>query len=85
MLDQGWINKNSAQSGPETIKTSSGMTSADIWKSEMDLRYAALDAYCMLLIYRRCMEWAKSLNCDLQELLLEQPAKHVSLPLFWQS
>uniref|UniRef100_A0A915EKX7 3'-5' exonuclease domain-containing protein n=1 Tax=Ditylenchus dipsaci TaxID=166011 RepID=A0A915EKX7_9BILA len=49
------------------------------------LRYAALDAYCMLLIYRRCMEWAESLNCDLQELLLEQPAKHVSLPLFWQS
>ncbi|KAI1705041.1 3'-5' exonuclease domain-containing protein [Ditylenchus destructor] len=48
------------------------------------LRYAALDAYAMLLLYRKLYAWAERLGVDLKALALQQDPIHTILPLFWE-
>jgi hypothetical protein len=50
----------------------------------MQIRYAALDAHCLIRIYRRCQEWTKALGLDFSPLDLIAPNYMcASLPLFW--
>ncbi|MFH4978238.1 hypothetical protein AB6A40_004947 [Gnathostoma spinigerum] len=49
---------------------------------DLQIRYAALDAYSMLMLYDKCTEWAKRLNLDINKLCEEQDPINVSVPLF---
>uniref|UniRef100_A0A914X0Q9 3'-5' exonuclease domain-containing protein n=1 Tax=Plectus sambesii TaxID=2011161 RepID=A0A914X0Q9_9BILA len=46
------------------------------------LRYAALDAYCLLQIFERCVAWAEELGVDALDIALKHQYAPVSLPLF---
>ncbi|VDM54462.1 unnamed protein product [Angiostrongylus costaricensis] len=45
------------------------------------LRYAAMDAYCLLLIYDVCCRWAERLEVSIDEILDQQQPIRVSPPL----
>uniref|UniRef100_A0A158PA85 3'-5' exonuclease domain-containing protein n=1 Tax=Angiostrongylus cantonensis TaxID=6313 RepID=A0A158PA85_ANGCA len=45
------------------------------------LRYAAMDAYCLLLIYDVCCRWAERLGVPIEEILDQQEPIRVSPPL----
>ncbi|CAJ0608169.1 unnamed protein product [Cylicocyclus nassatus] len=45
------------------------------------LRYAAMDAYCLLLIYDVCCRWAQRLDVSIEEILKQQEPIRVSPPL----
>ncbi|KAF7640352.1 3'-5' exonuclease domain-containing protein [Meloidogyne graminicola] len=49
------------------------------------IRYAALDAHCIIQIYHRCREWAEKIAVKGTEPFELVPAKylHSPLPLFW--
>jgi len=47
------------------------------------IRYAALDSYCLLQIYWRCCEWAEKLGVNVEELCAKQEQIRASFPLFW--
>ncbi|KAI1719938.1 3'-5' exonuclease domain-containing protein [Ditylenchus destructor] len=47
------------------------------------IRYAAIDAYCLLELYKRCREWAQKLDIDVDEVLTAQGNYRYALPLFW--
>uniref|UniRef100_A0A914X261 3'-5' exonuclease domain-containing protein n=1 Tax=Plectus sambesii TaxID=2011161 RepID=A0A914X261_9BILA len=46
------------------------------------LRYAALDAYCLLQIFERCVAWAEELGVDALDITLKHQYAPVNLPLF---
>jgi hypothetical protein len=46
------------------------------------IRYAALDAYCLLQIFDHCVAWANELNIDAYNIALKHQYTPVSLPLF---
>ncbi len=50
---------------------------------DRQIRYAALDAYCLLQLYAKCEEWAKRIGADLGELCAKQGKIRASFPLFW--
>lgn len=52
---------------------------------KLQIRYAALDAYCILELYKRCQKWAKKLGVDIKHLATLQDKVHANLPLFWES
>ncbi|PIO64830.1 hypothetical protein TELCIR_13524 [Teladorsagia circumcincta] len=45
------------------------------------LRYAAMDAYCLVLIYDVCCRWAQRLDVSIDEILSRQEPIRVSPPL----
>ncbi|VDO70898.1 unnamed protein product [Haemonchus placei] len=45
------------------------------------LRYAAMDAYCLVLIYDVCCRWAQRLDVSIEEILSRQDPIRVSPPL----
>ncbi|KIH52457.1 3'-5' exonuclease [Ancylostoma duodenale] len=45
------------------------------------LRYAAMDAYCLILIYDVCCRWAQRLDVSIEEILKQQEPIRVSPPL----
>ncbi|KHJ97375.1 3'-5' exonuclease [Oesophagostomum dentatum] len=45
------------------------------------LRYAAMDAYCLILIYDVCCRWAQRLDISIEEILKQQEPIRVSPPL----
>ncbi|RCN43410.1 hypothetical protein ANCCAN_10601 [Ancylostoma caninum] len=45
------------------------------------LRYAAMDAYCLVLIYDVCCRWAQRLDVSIEEILKQQEPIRVSPPL----
>ncbi|PIO63585.1 hypothetical protein TELCIR_14809 [Teladorsagia circumcincta] len=45
------------------------------------LRYAAMDAYCLVLIYDVCCRWAQRLDVSIDEILNRQEPIRVSPPL----
>ncbi|KAJ1368855.1 hypothetical protein KIN20_030201 [Parelaphostrongylus tenuis] len=45
------------------------------------LRYAAMDAYCLILIYDVCCRWAERLKVSIEEILSRQEPIRVSPPL----
>jgi len=49
----------------------------------LQIRYAALDAYCVLMLYDKCVKWAEKLEVDIGEILAQQDQIRVSLPLFF--
>ncbi|GMT16527.1 hypothetical protein PFISCL1PPCAC_7824 [Pristionchus fissidentatus] len=48
----------------------------------LQLRYAAMDAYCLLLLHTRCKEWAEKLGVPIEEMMSRHFEQHCSLPLF---
>ncbi|VDK53739.1 unnamed protein product [Anisakis simplex] len=50
----------------------------------LQLRYAALDAYCMLMLFDQCVEWSKRLNMDINEVCNQQGQIRCHLPLLWE-
>lgn len=46
------------------------------------IRYAALDAFCLLQIFDRCVQWAAELGVDPIAIALKYQYTPVSLPLF---
>ncbi|KAI1727555.1 3'-5' exonuclease domain-containing protein [Ditylenchus destructor] len=44
------------------------------------IRYAAIDAYCLLELYK---EWSQKLDIDVDEVLTAQGNYRYALPLFW--
>ncbi|KAK5976408.1 hypothetical protein GCK32_006533 [Trichostrongylus colubriformis] len=48
---------------------------------QCSLRYAAMDAYCLLLIYDVCCRWAQHLDVSIEEILSRQDPIRVSPPL----
>uniref|UniRef100_A0A914CMN6 3'-5' exonuclease domain-containing protein n=1 Tax=Acrobeloides nanus TaxID=290746 RepID=A0A914CMN6_9BILA len=49
---------------------------------DLQLRYAALDAFCLIKIYERCLDWSNALGIFLYTILIDQPQMHAPLPLF---
>jgi hypothetical protein len=47
------------------------------------MRYAALDAYCMLMLFDKCRVWADALDKNVYELAMQSPNPATSLPLFY--
>ncbi|EGT44429.1 hypothetical protein CAEBREN_01896 [Caenorhabditis brenneri] len=47
----------------------------------LQLRYAAMDAYCMLLLYEKCDEVFKRMGRKTEDYLKKQPPIRISLPL----
>ncbi|KAK6732550.1 hypothetical protein RB195_016739 [Necator americanus] len=45
------------------------------------LRYAAMDAYCLVLIYDVCCRWAQRLDVSIEDILKQQEPIRVSPPL----
>lgn len=45
------------------------------------VRYAAMDAYCLVLIYDVCCRWAQRLDVSIEEILSRQEPIRVSPPL----
>uniref|UniRef100_A0A1I7XBF5 3'-5' exonuclease domain-containing protein n=1 Tax=Heterorhabditis bacteriophora TaxID=37862 RepID=A0A1I7XBF5_HETBA len=46
-----------------------------------DLRYAAMDAYCLLLLYSVCKQWAHRLGISINDVVSRQDPIRVSPPL----
>lgn len=51
----------------------------------LQLRYAAMDAYCMLMLYEKCDEVYTKLGLDVTEFLQKQTPIRISLPLLSES
>lgn len=49
---------------------------------DLQLRYAALDAYCMLMLYEKCVDWASRLDLSIREICSKQEPLTGTLPLF---
>ncbi|EJD74851.1 3'-5' exonuclease [Loa loa] len=49
---------------------------------DLQLRYAALDAYCMLMLYEKCVDWASRLDLNINEICSKQEPLTGTLPLF---
>jgi hypothetical protein len=49
----------------------------------VQLRYAALDAYCLLLLFERCRAMAASMGRDVVEMANALASPETSLPLFF--
>ncbi|KAL3993826.1 3'-5' exonuclease family protein [Acanthocheilonema viteae] len=49
---------------------------------DLQLRYAALDAYCMLMLYEKCVDWASRLDRSINEICSKQEPHTGTLPLF---
>ncbi|OZC07851.1 hypothetical protein X798_05161 [Onchocerca flexuosa] len=49
---------------------------------DLQLRYAALDAYCMLMLYEKCVDWASRLDLSINEICSKQEPLIGMLPLF---
>ncbi|CAG9538485.1 unnamed protein product [Cercopithifilaria johnstoni] len=49
---------------------------------DLQLRYAALDAYCMLMLYEKCVDWASRLDLSINEICSKQEPLTGTLPLF---
>uniref|UniRef100_A0A0R3S077 3'-5' exonuclease domain-containing protein n=1 Tax=Elaeophora elaphi TaxID=1147741 RepID=A0A0R3S077_9BILA len=49
---------------------------------DLQLRYAALDAYCMLMLYEKCVDWAFRLDLNINEICSKQEPLTGTLPLF---
>ncbi|VDK85455.1 unnamed protein product [Litomosoides sigmodontis] len=49
---------------------------------DLQLRYAALDAYCMLMLYEKCVDWASRLDLSINEICSKQEPFIGTLPLF---
>uniref|UniRef100_A0A915PK19 3'-5' exonuclease domain-containing protein n=1 Tax=Setaria digitata TaxID=48799 RepID=A0A915PK19_9BILA len=49
---------------------------------DLQLRYAALDAYCMLMLYEKCVDWASRLDLSINEICSKQDPLTGTLPLF---
>jgi ribonuclease D len=47
------------------------------------LRYAALDAYCILMILDKFLNYCKQKNLDIKPLIDKQPSLKAALPLFF--
>ncbi|KAF1766697.1 hypothetical protein GCK72_006655 [Caenorhabditis remanei] len=47
----------------------------------LQLRYAAMDAYCMLMLYDKCKDVFAKLGYDVREFLAKQTPIRISLPL----
>ncbi|MCP9260278.1 hypothetical protein DINM_003646 [Dirofilaria immitis] len=39
---------------------------------DLQLRYAALDAYCMLMLYEKCVDWASRFDLNINEICSKQ-------------
>lgn len=48
----------------------------------LQIRYAALDAYVMIMLYEKCVEWAARLDLRIEDICRRQHPLVVSLPLF---
>ncbi|CAI4232935.1 unnamed protein product [Auanema sp. JU1783] len=48
----------------------------------LQIRYAAMDAYCCIMLYDVCCKWAKRLGTDIETVVSNQSPIRVSLPLF---
>ena len=49
----------------------------------LQIRYAALDAYAILLLYNRCAEWASRLGMRIADITNAQERIRIPLPLFF--
>ncbi|PAV81078.1 hypothetical protein WR25_24856 [Diploscapter pachys] len=47
----------------------------------LQIRYAAMDAYCILMLYDKCAEWASRLNVGMEHVLDAQTPIKAHLPL----
>ncbi|KAM3720774.1 Exonuclease mut-7 [Dirofilaria immitis] len=50
---------------------------------DLQLRYAALDAYCMLMLYEKCVDWASRFDLNINEICSKQEPLIGTLPLFY--
>uniref|UniRef100_A0A915DVN0 3'-5' exonuclease domain-containing protein n=1 Tax=Ditylenchus dipsaci TaxID=166011 RepID=A0A915DVN0_9BILA len=48
------------------------------------IRYAAIDAWCCLKLYQKCVEWSQKLGCNIKDLVEAQGPIRCQLPLFWK-
>ncbi|GMR37174.1 hypothetical protein PMAYCL1PPCAC_07369 [Pristionchus mayeri] len=48
----------------------------------LQLRYAAMDAFCLLLLHDRCKTWAEKLGVPMEEMMSRHFDGNCSLPLF---
>ncbi|GMS84843.1 hypothetical protein PENTCL1PPCAC_7018 [Pristionchus entomophagus] len=48
----------------------------------LQLRYAAMDAFCLLLLHSRCKTWAEKLGVPMEEMMSRHFEGNCSLPLF---
>ena len=51
-----------------------------IW---FQMRYAALDAYCILMLIDRFIDWCEEKKLDLKKLIASQPPTKIAFPLFF--
>lgn len=47
------------------------------------INYAALDAYCMLMLYQVCARWGARIGVNVEELAYNQERIRIPLPLFF--
>ncbi|VDD86732.1 unnamed protein product [Enterobius vermicularis] len=50
---------------------------------DLQTRYAALDAYVVLMMFEKCVEWARRFGLDVYDLCASEPPMKVQLPLFF--
>ncbi|KAE9554459.1 hypothetical protein FO519_002333 [Halicephalobus sp. NKZ332] len=55
-----------------------------VWnRRPLRMRYAALDAYCMLMLMDKFIDWCEEKKLDLKKLIASQPPTTIAFPLFF--